>query len=269
MGQQHTAYFGFKVEPFANDLNPKNLLKLPGMISVKERMDYILNLGGVMVVTGDVGSGKSTSLRFSKSHHHSSAVLILDLVANSGSLSEFYKQLCWSLDLTIQSSSRAFLLKTFKQTLSDIVSTKKQKVVLVVDEANLLRPEVLAELHTMTQFENDSKNLISVVLAGQSNLLDKLTFRTSAPLASRVIARTHLTSINQDQMHEYLKHHLQMSGVKKMLFADEAVTAIHQGSGGLLRRANSLARGGLVAAAIEKEELVSAEHIRMASSELI
>jgi type II secretory pathway predicted ATPase ExeA len=54
-----------------------------------------------------------------------------------------------------------------------------------------------------------------------------------------------------------------------MLFSDEAVTAIHQGSGGLLRRANSLARGGLVAATIEKEESVSADHIRIASSELI
>lgn len=265
----HSAYFGFKIEPFTNDLNPKNLLKLPGMISVKERMDYILDLGGVMVVTGDVGSGKSTSLRFSKSHHHPSQVLILDIVANSGSIGEFYKQLCWSLDLNLHSSSRAFLLKTFKQTLNELVSSKKQKVVLIIDEANLLRPEILAEIHTMTHFENDSKNLISIVLAGQSNLLDKLTFRTSLPLASRVIAKTHLTSINQDQMFDYIKHHLQISGIKKMLFSDEAVTAIHQGSGGLLRRANSLARGGLVAATIEKEESVSADHIRIASSELI
>jgi type II secretory pathway predicted ATPase ExeA len=67
----------------------------------------------------------------------------------------------------------------------------------------------------------------------------------------------------------YLKHHLQIAGVSDPLFADEAVFAIHQGSGGLLRRANNLARGALIAAAKEKCSVVSAEHVRIASTEMI
>ena len=66
----------------------------------------------------------------------------------------------------------------------------------------------------------------------------------------------------------YLKHHLQITGIKEQLFSDEAVLAIHQGSGGLLRRANLLAKGSLVAAAREKCTVVSAEHVRMASTEI-
>ena len=66
----------------------------------------------------------------------------------------------------------------------------------------------------------------------------------------------------------YLKHHLQIAGIKEQLFSDEAVLAIHQGSGGLLRRANLLAKGSLVAAAREKCTVVSAEHVRMASTEI-
>ena len=66
----------------------------------------------------------------------------------------------------------------------------------------------------------------------------------------------------------YLKHHLDVAGVAHQLFSDEAITAIHQGSGGLPRTANALARGGLVAAALEKASLVAADHVRKASSEV-
>ena len=66
----------------------------------------------------------------------------------------------------------------------------------------------------------------------------------------------------------YLKHHLQIAGIKEQLFSEEAILAIHQGSGGLLRRANLLAKGSLIVAAREKCTVVSAEHVRMASTEI-
>ena len=162
--------------------------------------------------------------------------------------------------------ARVGLLKEFKATIRDIATTKKQKIIVVVDESHLLRMEVFAELHTITQFDNDSKNLFSLVLAGQPNLLEKLTYRSSEPLASRVIARTHLSNLNQDQMAVYLEHHLNVAGVKKQLFTDQAITGIYQGSAGILRKANALARGALVAAATEKEASVGAEHVRLAST---
>lgn len=264
----YCAFFGFKSEPFSSEIGAKNLLKLPSMVSVKERFDYIMN-GGIFVVTGEVGSGKSTSLRWSQSQYHPSQHLFLNITASGGSLIEFYRQLCWDLDVDMKSGSRAGILKTFKATIREIAATKKQKITIVVDEAHLLRMEVFAELHTITQFDNDSKNLFSLVLAGQPNLLEKLTYRSSAPLASRVVARTHLSHLNQDQMGVYLEHHLGVSGTKKQLFSDQAVTAIYQGAGGILRKSNFLARGGLIAAALEKESIVTAEHIRIASTELL
>lgn len=261
-------YFGFKYEPFTAEISSKNLLKLPSMVAVKERFDYVMG-GGVFLITGEVGSGKSTSLRWSQAQFHPSQHLFLNITATGGSLIEFYRQLCWDLDIVVKTGSRVAILKEFKATIQEITSTKKQKIMIIVDEAHLLRIEIFAELHTITQFDNDSKNLFSLVLSGQPNLIEKMTYRSTAPLASRVIARTHLNTLSQDQIGVYLEHHTGVAGVKKQLFSDQAITAIYQGSGGVLRKANSLARGGLIAAATEKEQVVSAEHIRLASTELL
>ena len=107
-----------------------------------------------------------------------------------------------------------------------------------------------------------------LVLCGQSSLIDSLLYYTSRPLASRVVGKTHLEGITLKDMQGYITHHLQIAGVQERLFSEEAVVAIQQGSGGLLRRANLLARGALIAAASETTSLVSAEHVRLSSTEI-
>jgi type II secretory pathway predicted ATPase ExeA len=262
-------YFGFKKEPFHNDIDAKDLLKLPNMIAVKERFDYVSNINGIMIVTGDVGSGKSTSLRWALSHYNTSDYLILNIVAHGGAIIEFYRQISNALGDNIMSNSRNTIINNIRNTILEIVKTRKQKILLVVDEAQLLRPEVLAELHVLTQFDNDSKNYMAMVFAGQINILDKLSYRGCLPLASRVIARAHLSEITKDEMNEYVNHHLKIAGVKNNIFEQNAIIAIHQGSAGILRKANALAKGGLIAATIENKNLITAEHIRIASTELI
>jgi len=145
---------------------------------------------------------------------------------------------------------------------------KKKNAVLVIDEASLLRLEVLVELHTLCQFEMDSKPYLPLVLAGQSNLIDNLKYPHCMPLASRIVARSHFVGAEREQLESYLLHHLGIAGLNTMLFDDTAVTAIHQGSGGIFRKANHLARGALIAAAAGKEKTVTAEHVRAAASEI-
>ena len=269
MSLNYRAFFGLKSDPFASDVATKDLLRLPGMLGVKERVDYVIGLGGVLVITGEIGAGKSTSLRWSLSHYHPSDVCIINVVANSGSIVEILRLICWGLDLDVSTLSKSRLIADVKTAVRDIATSKKQKVSLVIDEANLLRVDVFAELHTILNFDHDSKSLLSLILCGQATLLDRLSYRTAAPLASRVIAKAHLETLSAPQMEDYIAHHLKISGGKKTLFEAQAITAIHQGSGGILRRANALGRGGLLAACREEKDSVSAEHIRIAASELM
>ncbi len=117
-------------------------------------------------------------------------------------------------------------------------------------------------------FNKDASPWLPLILAGQSNLIDKLSYRDSRPLASRIVARSHLEGSNRDDMEKYILHHLKIAGIKSNFFDESAITAIHQGSGGLFRKANHLARGSLIAASAEKSMTVIAEHVRLASTEI-
>lgn len=259
--------FGLSREPFPQDLKIEELYPIPGLKSLVERFEYAVHLGLVMVVTGEVGTGKSTSLRFAASKLHPAEYRILSVIATTGTLLDLLRQICLEVGSPAR-SSLAVLTKTVRELLIDI-RQKKQIPLLVIDEAQLLRLEVFAQLHTLTQFQFDSQSLMPIILCGQNGVLDKLLFHTSRPFASRVVGRSHLEALKLQDMQGYLAHHLQLAGSSDKLLSDEATVAIHQGSGGLLRRANSLARGGMIAAAREGAAVVSAEHVRLASTEIL
>jgi type II secretory pathway predicted ATPase ExeA len=247
----YRSFFGFQREPFSIELNPEEIFTTPALTHFTERFDYVLRLGAIALLTGEVGAGKSTALRFAKSRLHPSQFHPLWITACAGSILETYRQLAAALDIETKSFSRAALLRIIRHSIYELVNKKIQPL-LIIDEASLLRLDVFAELHTLCQFDADSKPHLPVILAGQNNLLDLLQYRSSLPMASRIVAKSHLQGIDLEQMQLYLAHHLSIAGVKTQLFSPPAITAIQQGSAGLLRRANHLARGALIAAANEK-----------------
>ena len=236
---------------------------------VNQRVDYAIRLGGIGLLTGEVGAGKSTALRWAAGRLHPSKHKVLWVTATAGSILEVYRQLLAELDIQTASSSRAVLTRQIKSQIENLVVNKKQQPLFIIDEASLLRLNVFTELHTLTQYQGDSKPWLPIILAGQKNLADNLLYRTAIPLASRIIARSHLEAVNRQGMEEYLMHHLNITGLKSNPFEEQAITAVHQGSGDLFRKANHLARGALIAATGNKAQIVTADHVRMADSELL
>jgi general secretion pathway protein A len=268
MNQTYRTFFGLSREPFGSELSLSEILQTPELLNVKERFDYAIRLGAMAMVTGEIGSGKSTALRYAAGHLHPSEYRTVYITASSGSILELYRQLLSELAIEHTSTSRAIMTRLIKSEIQQLVQGKKLKVLLIIDEASLLRLEVFAELHTIAQFEQDSKPWLPIILAGQNNLIDKLMYRTSMPLASRVVARSYLEGVDRQEMEQYLVHHLSIAGLKTNPFDQAAITGIHQGSGGLFRKANHLARGAMIAAAKEKSTTVTAEHVRLAATEI-
>ena len=269
MSEAYRTFFGLQQEPFSADISLREILVTPVIKAVTERIQYAIRLGAVAIVTGEIGSGKSTALRHVTGNLHPSRYRVIYVTATSGSILELYRQVINEMGIDVTSNSRAVLTRTIKQEVVELSHGKKMKVVLVVDEASLLRLPVFAELHTLMQFENDSKPFLPLILAGQNNLVENLRFRDSLPLASRVVAKKHLQGVDREAMETYLDHHQALAGIKNSLFEKGAVTAIHQGAGGLFRKANHLARGSIIAAAKGEQSMVTAEHVRLAATELM
>lgn len=268
MAAAYRAFFGFAKEPFPVEVDLKDIYETQDLAGVADRFLYAVRLGAMALVTGEVGSGKSTAIRFAAAKLHPAEYRVFHLTASSGSILEFYRLFLAQLGVDAPSSSRAFMTRIIKREIIDLNLAKKLKPLLVIDEASLIRLDVFAELHTIAEFEKETRAALPIILIGQGQLIDKLTYRASMPLASRIVARTHLEGVDRQEMEQYLKHHLQIAGIRQNLFDETAVTAIHQGAGGILRKANHLARGALIAAARQNKMQVSAEHVRLAATEI-
>ena len=177
MNDSYRTFFGLTKEPFSAELGIKELLETPDLKAVKDRFDYAVRLGAAALVTGEIGSGKSTALRYAAGHLHPSEYCTLHITATSGSITELYRQLLDELGAGNVSFSRALLLKRIRGEIMELVQGKKINVVLLIDEASLPRLEVLTELHALCQFEQDSKPWLPLILAGQANLVDKLMYQ--------------------------------------------------------------------------------------------
>ncbi len=261
-------FFSLKRDPFAQDLPPADLFELPSLAPLQKRIEFALSLKNFTLVTGEVGSGKSTSLRYVTHHLPTGAYEVLFFTAGTYGMTEFYRQILLCFGVVSSSYKSSIMIKQIQDFLREIHG-RRVTPVLIIDEAHLLKTEVFGQLHLLSQDAYDSNPLLPTILCGQDLLIDKLMNPSSKPLASRILGRSHLEAIRKDVMVSYIRHHLKIAGTTEKIFSDDAITAIHQGSGGLLRRANGLCRGALLAAALEKNRQVSAEHVRAALTELI
>ena len=261
-------FFGLKKDPFPQDISVRDLYPLPSLEPLKQRVSFAVQQKAVTVITGDVGSGKSTSLRYMADQLRSSDYQIISLIGGQYSLMELYRQILLSFGIEFSSYQIAFMVKLVREQISEIAS-RNVTPIMIIDEAHLFKSNVFSQLHTLLQFEYDSKPVMPVILCGQDGLMDHLMTSAARPLASRVLGKNHLEAIKKEVMEEYLSHHLELAGLKKSIFPEPTVFAIHQSSGGILRRANFIAKAAMLAATIDQQHTVSAEHVRIASTELI
>ena len=106
MNENYRTFFGLSKEPFGTDIALKDILKTDQLVDVKNRFDYVLRLGAIGLVTGEVGSGKSTAIRYAQGNLHPSEYRSIYVTASSGSIMELYRQLLNKLDIYRSSNSK-------------------------------------------------------------------------------------------------------------------------------------------------------------------
>lgn len=263
----YRAYFGMSKEPFPKDIPPDELFMSCQFKELSTRLDYLVKQKGIGLLTGGAGSGKTTVLRSVGHTLNPGLYKILYLPNTTGSILDLYKSLADLVGL-VASSSRAKLYLQIHQEIKHLVESKKISPLLIVDEAHLLRIETLEELRLLTNYHMDSKNYLTLILVGQSELRRKLQLNINEPLNQRIVMRYHLEGLGRQELPLYLTHCLSRAGVGHPLFSEPAIEAIYQSSKGVPRKVNLIAHYGLMACATKKSQIVDADHVREAIGEI-
>ncbi len=260
-------HFGLTRHPFGKDLPPEELFVSAAARELETRLSHLLDLRGIGLVTGEPGSGKTTVCRKLAASLHPGLNRVFYVPLSTGNVLDLYKCIAWELGVTIE-RSRAALFRVIRMEVTRLCLEARTRPVLIVDDAQHLRSEVLEDLRLLTNYEMDSQNRLCLLLVGQAELRRRLSLAVHEALSQRVIVRHHLVGLTREELPVYLAHLLRLAGTEAPLFEPAALEAVFQATNGLLRRVNLLAHHALTACALARAQMVTAEHVQAALPEV-
>ena len=247
------AFFGLTDFPFKKE--SEKIFVSRQISYLRKRCAHFIETQGIALLTGEVGSGKTTFIRhFLKELNHNiyKYFYLSQTIRNARA---FYRLLAFELGLTPMYRLED-LTSQVKNELAEIFHKQRLQPVLVIDEAQNLSDTVLEEIRLLTNFKMDSKNYLSVFLLGHPVLKARLKLPPYAALKQRISFNYHLTGLEQDEVAPYIAHRLKEVGAKPALFTTDAMTLSFNYAKGLLRVINLLSLEGLYRAADQGKNMV-------------
>jgi type II secretory pathway predicted ATPase ExeA len=260
-------HFGLNRHPFAKEIEPDDFFAAAGGQELAVRLDHLIEMRGIGLVTGESGSGKTSICRKVLTALHPSLYRIVYVCHSTGNVMDLYKTIAWEMGLPTE-RSRAALYRQIRTEVTRLCTDARCRPLLIVDEAQHLRPDVLEDLRLLTNYQMDSENRLCLLFIGQTELRRRLAMSVYESLSQRIIVRYHLAGLSRDELPLYLAHLLRLAGTELPLFEPPAVEAIFQATGGLPRKVNQLAHHTLMAAALARAKVATAEHVEAALPEV-
>ena len=247
----YKAFFGLKESPFSISPNPKYLYMSERHTEALAHLNYGLHDGGGFVLlTGEVGTGKTTVSRCLRQQLPADSDLAL-VINPTLTERELLASICDEFKLGY--GPEAGIKELFDLLHQHLLANKAagRKTLLLIDEAQHLSPEVLEQLRLLTNLETDDAKLLQVVLIGQPELQQLLRQPLLRQLAQRITARYHLLPLSRDDVDAYVRFRLQVAGCVQPLFTSGAIRALHRLSGGIPRIINLICERALLGAFAE------------------
>ncbi|WP_038247297.1 ExeA family protein [Ghiorsea bivora] len=266
----YTTYFGFTEKPFTIAPNPKYLFMSARHKEALAHMLYGLQgEGGVMVLTGEVGTGKTTICKhlLEQIPEHTDIAYIIN---PKQSETEILASLCDELHIRCADThSIKSLTDALNQYLLEAYS-KGRHTVLIIDEAQNLEISVLEQLRLLTNLETNDKKLLKIMLLGQPELVDILNRKDLRQLAQRVTSRYHLTPLHKDELVAYVHHRLSIAGANNQeLFPKPVLDLLFEYSGGIPRLINLIADRALLGTYASENKHVDKNILQQARNEVL
>jgi type II secretory pathway predicted ATPase ExeA len=258
-------FFGLTTKPFGKTPDPGFLYESRQHREALARLEYSVDEKELALLTGDIGSGKTTLSR-----------ALIDRVGDSRPVVLLINPRLTPMQL-LRSIARGLEIEParFRNDLLDQLHTKlyelyeqKREPVLILDEAQLIPSKAtFDEIRLLTNFQLDDQNLLSVVLVGQPELEARLDREAYAPLRQRIGMRYSLGPLSLEETFQYIEHRIRVAGGARNPFSTDAMTEIHERSGGIPRLINTLATTALLDAFGEDAETIEPARVASAAKE--
>lgn len=253
MNKKLLALYGLKWNPFSPELPIEALHVTPKVDSFCWRIEHgLIREGGFALISGDSGSGKSVVLRMLAERLGQLRDLTVGAIAHpSGNLADFYREMGDLFGVELKPHNRWGGFKALRERWLAHLDGTLLRPVLLIDEAQEMPPTVLSELRLLSSMQFDSRNLLSVVFAGDARLNSKLRRDELLPLGSRIRTRLIMEYASRDELAECLTHLLSSAGNAHLMTAALAATLCDHAVGNY--RVLTGMAGELLATAAQRE----------------
>ncbi|MBN1216411.1 MAG: Flp pilus assembly complex ATPase component TadA [Candidatus Lokiarchaeota archaeon] len=248
-------YFGFTKNPFLKHVNTKDIFNWGEFENISNRLSYFLKDKGIFLLTGLIGSGKTTAIKtFSESINPNSHRIVY-IHDSFDSKRDFYRTLLEKLDVNppfIGGDARNMLRKH----LLEMYYIKKISPIIVFDEAQNLNGYILEEIRLLSNFDFESIFPALFILSGHNLLKQRLALNENEALNQRITLRFHLTGMTLEETCSYMKHCLEKAGSSHAIFTDSVLNKIHESSNGVIRKINTICSNLLLSAMTKNKKIV-------------
>jgi len=252
----YKAHFGFQESPFNMTPNPRFFFQSAKHTEALSTLTYaIQQRKGFVVITGEIGSGKTTVCRtlLNQLDNKTETALITNTHLSAKDL------LATALEdfgVEYKPGSKARLLSQMNQYLIEQL-TLDRNVVLIIDEAQNLSPSVLEEVRMLSNLETEQEKLIQIIFLGQPQLKDLLSLPRLEQLRQRIAVYYHLAPLSREDSDHYIRHRLKIaSNSDKTFFTEAALEKVYEFSGGVPRLINQICDSALLSGFIYGQNVV-------------
>lgn len=252
--------YGFRTLPFTREIEVKDLFSLAFLKDALSALLSVLNNRLCAAVVGPAGTGKTVLVRQLCKELPEARYKVHYVKVTSLSKRDMCREICRAIGAP-PAGSFPGLLRAIQERFLSTADVDALRPVLVLDEAHDLRPEVLAMLRVLSNFDMDSRLIVSIILVGQTRLLEILSRYDLEDVTRRISHYEQLRPLTRDQSNDYIKHRCNIAGARKFPFDSDALTAIFEIARGNFRATDQLALKSLEVAHNANAKLVDSNHV--------
>jgi len=263
-------YFGFKESPFSIAPDPRFLYMSERHREALAHLLYGMQTdGGFVLVSGEVGTGKTTMCRclLDQLPENVDVAFILNPRVTT---SELLASICDEFAINYPPGNRS--IKLFVDRINTFLletHAKGRRAVVIIDEAQNLHPTVLEQVRLLTNLETSEHKLLQVIMLGQPEILKILDRPELRQLAQRITARYHLEALSRQELGGYINHRLAVAGLRHELFTPGIVRSLYRLSGGIPRLTNVICDRALLGAYVQGHTRVKRRTLAKAAREVL